>query len=267
LHPFPRQRPGTQGYPTSFQKIVRWGQNGIALSVAASAFTSVNQIFTLQSPLVEDLSASPADLSVTLTAPATATTGTTISWVANISNNGPNQAQGATLTMNLDSSLIINSVAPSQGSCGTGSKFTCDLGSLANGASATVTVSATPSTSGTLAGGCNALVHQLRSDNNQQLGHHKYRRVGKPVWRGAVLTSSSSSSITHGSGNTLLTLTGSNFLPGVAVTWNGSYRTTTWVSSTNVTVAILQAIWPAPELHRWRQQTRGRLVQIRCDRD
>ncbi len=30
-------------------------------------------------------------------------------------------------------------------------------------------------------------------------------------------------------GNTLLTLTGSNFLPGVAVTWNGSYRTTTIV--------------------------------------
>jgi trimeric autotransporter adhesin len=54
----------------------------------------------------------------------------------------------------------------------------------------------------------------------------------------ATLTSSSSSTITHGSGNTLLTLTGSNFLPGVAVTWNGSYRTTTIVDGTHVTVAI-----------------------------
>jgi hypothetical protein len=36
----------------------------------------------------------------------------------------------------------------------------------------------------------------------------------------------------------LLTLTGSNFVPGVAVTWNGSYRTTTIVDAAHVTVAI-----------------------------
>jgi hypothetical protein len=36
----------------------------------------------------------------------------------------------------------------------------------------------------------------------------------------------------------LLTLTGTNFQPGVAVTWNGSYRTTTIVDATHVTVAI-----------------------------
>jgi len=54
----------------------------------------------------------------------------------------------------------------------------------------------------------------------------------------ATLASSSSSSIAHGSGNAILTITGSNLLPGVAVTWNGSYRTTTWVNSTTVTVAI-----------------------------
>jgi len=54
----------------------------------------------------------------------------------------------------------------------------------------------------------------------------------------ASLTSSSITSITHGAGNTLLTLTGSNFVPGVAVTWNGSYRTTTIVDAAHVTVAI-----------------------------
>ena len=36
-----------------------------------------------------------------------------------------------------------------------------------------------------------------------------------------LLVISSYSTLTHGSGNTLLTLTGSNFVPGVAVTWNG----------------------------------------------
>jgi hypothetical protein len=54
----------------------------------------------------------------------------------------------------------------------------------------------------------------------------------------ATLTSSSSTTLMHGSSNTLLTLTGTNFKPGVAVTWNGSYRTTTIVSPTQVTVAI-----------------------------
>lgn len=55
---------------------------------------------------------------------------------------------------------------------------------------------------------------------------------------GATLGSSSVSTVTHGAGNTLLTLTGSNFRPGVAVTWNGDYRTTTIVDPTHLSVAI-----------------------------
>lgn len=54
----------------------------------------------------------------------------------------------------------------------------------------------------------------------------------------AALTSSSATVLTLGSSNTLLTLTGTNFQPGVAVTWNGSYRSTTILSPTQVNVAI-----------------------------
>jgi len=55
----------------------------------------------------------------------------------------------------------------------------------------------------------------------------------------AVLSSSSMTTVAHGSGNTLLTLTGSNFVPrGGAVTWHGNYRTTTIVDATHLTVAI-----------------------------
>ena len=54
----------------------------------------------------------------------------------------------------------------------------------------------------------------------------------------ATLTSSSVTSISHGSDNTILTLTGSNFRPGVAVTWNGKYRTTTIVDSSHVAIDI-----------------------------
>ena len=54
----------------------------------------------------------------------------------------------------------------------------------------------------------------------------------------AVLSSSSVTTVAHGSGNTLITLTGSSFVPGVAAMWNGSYRTTTIVDATHLTVAI-----------------------------
>ncbi|MGO4516433.1 beta strand repeat-containing protein [Terriglobus sp. 2YAB30_2] len=54
----------------------------------------------------------------------------------------------------------------------------------------------------------------------------------------ASLASASSTTLTKGSGNVLLTLTGANFAPGVAVSWNGAYRTTKIVDSTHVTVAI-----------------------------
>ena len=54
----------------------------------------------------------------------------------------------------------------------------------------------------------------------------------------ASLTSASATTLTKGTGNVLLTLTGSGFAPGVAVSWNGAYRTTTIVDSTHVTVAI-----------------------------
>ena len=79
---------GNAGYPTNFRKIVRWGQSGIAVSGVPSAFTTNNQIFIFQSPLVKDLSSSPADISISLTAPATATTGASASWVAQVSNWG-----------------------------------------------------------------------------------------------------------------------------------------------------------------------------------
>ena len=54
----------------------------------------------------------------------------------------------------------------------------------------------------------------------------------------ATLGAVSSTSWAKGSSNVLLTLTGSGFAPGVAVTWNGSYRTTTIADAMHVTVAI-----------------------------
>ncbi|HEY6374494.1 MAG TPA: IPT/TIG domain-containing protein, partial [Edaphobacter sp.] len=54
----------------------------------------------------------------------------------------------------------------------------------------------------------------------------------------ATLSAAAPANIAHGTGNTMLTITGSGFIQGAAVTWNGSYRTTTWVDSSHLTVAI-----------------------------
>jgi hypothetical protein len=68
--------------------------------------------------------------------------------------------------------------------------------------------------------------------NNSALGAITLSPATMPVGK------TTSTVIARGSGNTLLTLTGSIFIPGVAVNWNGSYRTTTIVDATHVLVAI-----------------------------
>ena len=232
---------GVQGYPTNFQKIVLWGQNGIALSAAPSAFSFTNQIFIFQSPLVKDLSSLPADLSVTLTAPSTATTGTAISWTATVSNEGPNQADGVTLALNLDSSLIINSVTPSQGSCGTGTAFLCDVGNLAKGASVTVKVSATPSNSGTLAGvaAISSTSYDPVATNNQ--ASTSTTVTGSLYSTVPSITGISPNLVQAGTADFTLTVTGTGFNADSVVNLGANALSTTYVSATQLTAAVSAA--------------------------
>ena len=52
------------------------------------------------------------------------------------------------------------------------------------------------------------------------------------------LASVSPSSVNAGSGNLTITVTGSNFVPGAVLAWNGAERATTFVDSSHLTVAI-----------------------------
>ncbi|MGA2217212.1 MAG: DUF11 domain-containing protein, partial [Terracidiphilus sp.] len=218
-------------YPYGFEKIVRWGQDGIALNTSS-------QIFIFESPVVKDLSSSPADLAVTLSAPATATTGTAITYTATVADNGPNQAQGPTLSLTLDPSLIINSVIASQGSCGTGNAFNCDLGSLTNGASAMVTVSATPTTSGTIEGiaSVSSVSYDPNSSNDQATSN---TTVTGNLYGAAPLVSAISPALVQaGSATFTLTVTGSGFNPGSIVNVGGTAETTSYVSATQLTASV-----------------------------
>lgn len=93
-----------------------------------------------------------ADLAITKTgSPNPATVGQKVTYTVKVTNNGPAAASGVTMTDTLPSSVTFGSASASQGSCSNSAgKVTCSLGSLAVGGSATVTITVTPNTVGTV---------------------------------------------------------------------------------------------------------------------
>jgi uncharacterized repeat protein (TIGR01451 family) len=82
-----------------------------------------------------------ADLSVTKTGPAFVQSGGTITYVITVKNAGPANATNVTVNDPLPAGETLVSATPSQGTCG--DTVTCNLGSIASGGSATVTIVAT----------------------------------------------------------------------------------------------------------------------------
>lgn len=226
---------GEGGYGVTFEKIVRWGQNGIALNASPGPFTSQSQLFIFQTPLVKDLSSSPADISVNLNAPATASTGTPFSLVATVKNLGPNASQGVNVSLTVDPSLLINRVHASTGSCGTGTTFSCDLGSLASGASASVTVNATPGQAGTLASV--ASVASVSYDPTQSNDQSTASTVVTGGAYGAMpaISAISPNLVQAGSSDFTLTVSGTGFNAESIVNVGSTALATTFVSATQLT--------------------------------
>jgi len=102
--------------------------------------------------VISPFGALTADLALTITAsPTTVSVGTPVTYTITITNNGPSAATGVTMTDALPPELTFVSATPSQGAAcalntpsGPGRPtVTCSLGSLANGATATVSVTVT----------------------------------------------------------------------------------------------------------------------------
>ncbi len=84
---------------------------------------------------------SAADVAVTAIAPTVVESGTPFSYVLTVANFGPAPATGVTLSDSLPAGFILSGVTVSQGSYSTGpGTITANLGALALGATATVTV-------------------------------------------------------------------------------------------------------------------------------
>jgi uncharacterized repeat protein (TIGR01451 family) len=82
-----------------------------------------------------------ADLSISkVDQPDPVTAGTLITYTLNLSNHGPSDAAGVTVTDALPSSLVFQSAQASQGTCASESSVSCTLGTLPNGGSAWVQI-------------------------------------------------------------------------------------------------------------------------------
>jgi len=90
-----------------------------------------------------------ADLAITMTdSPDPVTVGNNLTYSIAVTNNGPDGATNVVVTDTLPSDLTFVSSTSDQGSCSGTGTVTCDLGSMVNGATATVTIVVTPSTAG-----------------------------------------------------------------------------------------------------------------------
>ena len=214
--------------PSSF---VRWGEDGLALRAD-------NGVFIVRSPVVHDLSQTPADISVRSSAPPSATTGTPFAVSLTIKNAGPNPVSDASLVVSFSGQPIITSVTTSQGTCAAGPVVRCDLGAFANRRTASISVTVVPTAAGDLTS--TSIVESSLPDpktlNNRASSHTSV--TGGTYNVTPVLLSISPQTTLAGTGSMALTVNGLNFAQTSTVNWNGSPLPTTFASSTQLGATI-----------------------------
>ncbi len=179
-----------------------------------------------------------ADVGIAIAdSPDPATAASNLTYTITASNAGPNNALQVTVTDVLPGSVTYVSATPSQGSCSGTSTVTCNLGTISNGAQASVSLVVQPTAGGTVTN--TATVTTASTDsvpgNNSATAS---TTVTNPV---PAITNLSPSPASASGGDFTLTVSGSNLVNGAQVRWNGMARTTTFVSTAQLTAAILAA--------------------------
>ena len=218
-------------YNTSPADLIRWGQDGLA-------FHTPGQLYVLHGPIVKDTSGSPADLAVTIQAPPTATTGTAFTYTVQVANLGQNTAQGATLNTVLPAASTNVTVTPSQGTCSGGTVLDCDLGTIANGSSATVTISITPTAAGTLTMTANTASVSFDPTVSNNQASASTTTTGSGFNAVPAVTQLSPAMIPVSSSSLTLTVDGTGFAANSTVMWNGQSLPTTFISSGQMTAIV-----------------------------
>ncbi len=119
------------------------GANPIVNTATVSASGTPESFLTNNTSTAQTLVADPsaADLSIVkLDSPDVAVAGMPVTYTIVVTNNGPGDALGATVTDTLPAGVTFLSSTASQGSCSGAGPITCSLGTISNGANATIFV-------------------------------------------------------------------------------------------------------------------------------
>ncbi len=100
-----------------------------------------NIFFDISDANLTVVSATNADLGITMSdAPDPVNAGSALTYQINVTNGGPADAQTVSVVDTLPAGVTLSSATSSQGSCSGTTTVTCAIGSLGNGASASVTI-------------------------------------------------------------------------------------------------------------------------------
>ena len=116
------------------------------------------------------ISAPPPRLQISQDAPSPVVADSNMSFTVHVTNPGTAGQTGVTVTDTPPANTIFQSAQPSQGSCSGTTTVTCALGSLAGGASATVTLVVTPIQPGTVSNAASAVSNEASQVSSNQSG-------------------------------------------------------------------------------------------------
>jgi uncharacterized repeat protein (TIGR01451 family) len=223
---------GTSQQGVSALSLVRWGQDGLA-------FLNVpGEVYILQSTLVRDLSHTLADMSITANGSATGQTGANLTYNLTITNGGPNTANQVAVTDNIPHGTVFSSATASQGYCSGGYVVQCNLGTMADNGTATVTISVTALNAGAVQNTAQVSAAQGDPNLNNNTTTTNTTISGQPYNLIPSLSSISPVSAQSGSQAVTLTVTGAQFTSTSQVMWNGAQLPTSFVSSTQLTAQV-----------------------------
>ncbi|HEX9316892.1 MAG TPA: DUF11 domain-containing protein, partial [Actinomycetota bacterium] len=142
----------TAGTATTSTNSLATGTHSLTAAFTPTDPTAFTESTSQAVPYTIAATTASTDLGITKTGPATATAGGPIAYTLTATNNGPDAATGVTVSDTLPAGVGFASATSSQGTCTNASgTVTCDVGSLASAASATITINATaPATAGSV---------------------------------------------------------------------------------------------------------------------
>jgi len=188
--------------------------------------------------MLKDMGWTPAaDVAIAIAgSPSSVIIGDNVTYSITVTNNSSNGTTNVTVTDALPAGVTFVSATPSQGTCSGTSTVTCNLGTMNSGSTATISLVVTTTAANAALTNTASVTSDLTDPipaNNTATSNSTV--VNNPV---PVISLLSPASATAGGDAFTLTVNGSKFVSTSTVQWSSVDRTTSFVSTTQLTAAI-----------------------------